>query len=90
MGYFGIRDEIRYWAVTCKRCGESINFAHFDERGHLYDHVRCVVAVQCPRCRDRRRYLASEIWRHRVTETPSSVNNGFVTAPIFIQFLGPI
>lgn len=88
MGYFGLRDDIKYWSVTCKRCSETINFAHFDPKGHLYDQTQCVVAVQCPRCRERRRYRSSEIWRHRVTETPLAVNNCFVTEPIFIRFAG--
>lgn len=87
MGCFGLRDDIKYWSVTCKRCREPINFAHFDPKGHLYDLTRCVVAVQCPRCLDRRRYRSSEIWRRRVTESTLAGNKDFITEPIFIQFV---
>lgn len=87
MGYFGLNDEIRYWSVTCKRCREPVNFAHFDPRGHLYDQVRCVVALECPRCQEKRRYLHTEIWRHRISETSKVSLKFFVTEPIFIQFV---
>ena len=86
MGYFGLRDDIKYWSVTCKRCRETINFAHFDPKGHLYDQMQCVVAVQCPRCDERRRYLPTEIWRHRVTQTTLASPYNFITEPIFIRF----
>jgi hypothetical protein len=85
MGYFGLTDEIKYWSVTCKRCGEAINFAHFDERGHKYDQ-NCVIAVECPRCREKRRYRSVEVWRHRVTSSPIGTAHYFVTEPIFIKF----
>lgn len=86
MGYFGVSDTIRYWSVTCKRCREAINFASFDPRGFIYDEQICVVAVECPRCMEKRRYRHTEIWRHRVTET-SKVSLAYViTEPLFIQF----
>jgi hypothetical protein len=86
MGYFGLHDEIRYWSVTCKRCREAINFAHFDPKGNLYDQIQCVVAVECPRCLERRRYLHTEIWRHRISETSKVSLKFYVTEPLFIQF----
>lgn len=85
MGYFGLHDEIRYWSVTCKRCREAINFALFDPNGFIYDLKACVVAVECPRCHDRRRYLHTEIWRHRITETSKVSLKYVVTEPISIK-----
>lgn len=89
MGYFGVKQETRYWSVTCKRCGEAINFDHFDERGPFYDQGKCVVAVECPRCREKRRYRSLEIWRHKITITPHGSPKYFITAPIFIRFGDP-
>lgn len=86
MGYFGLSDEIRYWSVTCKRCREPINFAHFDPRGFMYDSKPCVVALECPRCQERRRYLFTDIWRHRISETTKASLSYFITEPISIQF----
>ena len=85
MGFFGVDDKIRYWSVTCKRCREAINFALFDEKGRMYDHCECVVAVECPRCKEKRRYRALEIWRHRITSTPFGSGTYLITEPIFIK-----
>jgi hypothetical protein len=86
MGYFGLRDDIKYWSVTCKRCHLVINFASYDPKGFEYDLTFCVVAVECPRCLDKRKYRHTDIWRHRITETSKVLDHSVITTPLFIQY----
>ena len=85
MGYFGLDSYIKYWSVTCKLCREHINFALYDKDGFQYDRRICEVALECPRCLEKRRYLHTDIWKRHITETSKVSDRSVITQPIFIR-----
>jgi hypothetical protein len=79
MGYFGFNDREKYWAVICKGkgCKQSFPFALIQPNdGKLY---RATVALQCPRCGEKRRYRPLETFRSRVLEGREEQ----IAAPLF-------
>jgi RNase P subunit RPR2 len=77
VGYFGYNEKEKYWAVICKRCRQSFPFALLQPNdGKVY---RAMVALQCPRCGEKRRYLPLDTFRLSVLEGRDEA----ITAPLF-------